>query len=180
MISFLTESGKDFKETETLGGFNSKNNNQSYDEFFREACDDLMGAGINYTTDINAIIKSPAMLNNIKDHLLGQLNVECESADADECGFHQGLYEQCSTLFDNTVDNLIKESTRIGTLLPIKAIDLPIVVKQHLAVATKDIMQTEVTKSPVIKKQIQRQWIVDPKTKKRWQYPQCFFNDEFK
>ena len=180
MISFLTESGKNFKETETIGGFNSNNKNTTYDEFFREACDDLMAAGITYGTDINTIIKNPAMLETVKDHLLGTLYTECENADEDNCGFHEGLYDQCSTLFDNAVANLVSESTRIGTLLPIKAIDLPIVVKQHLAVATKDIMQTEVTKSPVIKKQIQKQWIVDPKSKKRWQYPQCFFNDEFK
>ena len=47
----------------------------------------------------------------------------------------------------------VKESTGVGNLLPIKAVDVPILVKQQLKIATKDIMQTEVTKNPLIKKQ---------------------------
>ena len=53
-------------------------------------------------------------------------------------------------------------------------------IKQNLALASKDIIQTEVTKSPVIKKHIERRWIVDENTGKRWEYPQCFFKDDFK
>lgn len=75
---------------------------------------------------------------------------------------------------------MITESTRVGQLLPIKAVDFPVLIKQNLAIASKDIIQTEVTKSPVIKKHIERRWVVDEKSGKRWEYPQCFFKDDFK
>ena len=41
-------------------------------------------------------------------------------------------------------------------------------------------MQTEVTKTPVVKKHIEQTYVVDKKANKRWKYPQCFFTDEFK
>jgi hypothetical protein len=83
-------------------------------------------------------------------------------------------------MFDNCVDDFYAESTRVSNLLPIKAVDFPVLVKQQLKLATKDIMQTEVTKTPIVKKHIEQTYVVDPKTQKRWKYPQCFFTDEFK
>jgi hypothetical protein len=95
-------------------------------------------------------------------------------------GTHSCLYEQVSEMFDNCVNDFVSESTRVPALLPIKAVDFPVLVKQQLKLASKDIMQTEITKTPIVKKHIEQTYIVDPKTQKRWKYPQCFFNDEFK
>ena len=42
-------------------------------------------------------------------------------------------------------------------------------------------MQTEVTRTPIVKKHLEQTYIVDSNDKsKRWRYPQCFFTDEFK
>jgi hypothetical protein len=116
-----------------------------------------------------------------KDTLLSQLRDDCTEFEAKGAGDrYTSLYEQTSALFDNCREDLIMESTRVGQLLPIKAIDFPVLIKQNLALASKDIIQTEVTKSPIIKKHIERRWVVDPKSGKRWEYPQCFFKDDFK
>lgn len=183
MMSFLTESGSDFKETATVGGFANGANKNDFDAAFESACDNLQLAGNNgydFKQDINSLIKNEAALEAFKDDLLSDISDYCSGREISDSGNYATLYESVSALFDNTKEDLVNESTRVGVLLPIKAIDLPLVVKSHLKVVSKDIVQTEVTKSPVIKKQIEQTYIVDPKTKKRWKYPQAFFNDEYK
>ena len=187
MITFLTESSSDFVATETVGGFNSGAHKNTFDDIFTEAYDNLMANSIDLMVDINQLIKNKNALASFKDSLLGELKQECAdmetrmASDEDVCyGTHSALYEQVSEMFDNCINDFYKESTKVGSLLPIKAVDLPVLIKQQLKLATKDIMQTEVTKTPIIKKHIEQTYIVDKKANKRWRYPQCFFTDEFK
>lgn len=181
MLGFLSEKTKDFTATETLGSFSYGNNKNNFDALFEEAADALMAHNIDVMTDINAIIKDDALYESFRDTLLGQLAADCEEFAANpDANRYTNLYESTVALCDNCREDLVKESTRVGQLLPIKAIDFPVLIKQNLQVATKDIIQTETTKSPVIKKHIERRWIVDEKTGKRWEYPQCFFNEDYK
>lgn len=182
---------RDFVVTETVGGFSHGRNKNTFDAIYQESYDNLLANNINIVSDITSMVKKPAVINALKDKLLGTLVKECtemreaEAAGEREFGTHALLDEQIGTMFDNCVDDLLKESTRVGNLLPIKAVDFPILIKQQLKLATKDIMQTEVTKSPIVKKHIEQTWIVDnsepdPRKRKRYKYPQCFFTDEFK
>ena len=183
MLSFLTESSSDFQVTETVGGFRNGSSYNSFDDIYTEAYNELLGAQVDLMSDVNSLIKNKAKLAAFKDALLGELKTESESMSEDvdtDYGTHACLYEQVSDMFDNCVEDLYRESTRVGTLLPIKAVDFPVLVKQQLKLATKDIMQTEVTKTPIVKKHIEQTYVVDNKSKKRWKYPQCFFTDEFK
>lgn len=184
-IAFLTESAKDFAETATIGGFTSGNKKNDFDSIFTEAYNNMLANGTDVMIDVNDLIKNKAKLRAYKDELLGQLCTESEEmlehSDEKEYGTHAHLYEQVSNMFDNCVEDFVKESTRVPQLLPIKAIDFPILIKQQLKLATKDIIQTEVTKTPVIKKHIEQTYIISNNDrKKRWKYPQCFFTDDFK
>ena len=182
MITFLTESSKDFEVTETVGGFNHSSSVNSFDDIFEEATQSIRANGIDPLVDINKLIKNNAAMKSYKDGLLSQLKVESEDMQMsnEDYGTHNTIYEQTSQLWDNCVEDLVKESTRVASLLPIKAVDFPVLVKQNLKLATKDIMQTEVTKTPIVKKHIEQTYIIDKKSNKKWKYPQCFFNDEFK
>lgn len=181
MLNFITEASKNFEETQTIGSFTEGVNKNSFEAMYENAYNILMESSINPMVDINLLIKNDALMESFKDTLLEQLRNDCEVYESQaDTGRYASLYEQTSALFDNCVDDLITESTRVGQLLPIKAIDFPVLIKQNLALASKDIIQTEVTKSPVIKKHIERRWIVDENTGKRWEYPQCFFKDDFK
>lgn len=184
MLTFLTESTKDFQETSTIGGFNNGASKNSFDAIFTEAYNNLMNKGVDLMLDVNNLVRNKAMLSSFKDQMLGELKTECaemQSDDASNYGTHAYLYEQVSDMFDNCCEDFVKESTRIGNLLPIKAIDFPILIKQALKLATNDIMQTEVTRTPIVKKHLEQTYIVDSNDKsKRWRYPQCFFTDEFK
>lgn len=181
MLSFLTESTKDFKETETIGSFSHGFNKNDFDSVYERVCEEFVREGINPMLDVNSLISNNNAMESFKDAILGQLKEDCERySEIDEGGRYSTLYEQTSAMIDNCVDDFIKESTRVGQLLPYKAVDFPIIIKSNLALASKDIIQTEVTKQPVVKKHIERRWVVDEKTGKRWEYPQCFFKDDFK
>ena len=183
MLTFLSDSSADFVATETVGGFSNGSQKNSFDDIFTEAYNDLMTNGVNIMVDVNDLLKNRAKLAAFKNALLGELKQESVDMGNDtehEYGTHTKLYEQVSDMFDNCVEDFVKESTRVPSLLPIKAVDFPVLVKQQLKLATKDIMQTEVTKTPIVKKHIEQTYVVDPKTQKRWKYPQCFFTDEFK
>lgn len=179
-LSFLTESSKNFVETPTIGGFSAGSSKNTFDAVFEQAYHNLMEKNIDPMLDVNTIIQNQPIYESYKETLLSQLKDDCEAmADRADGTRYATLYEQTEALLDNCVADMIQESTRVGQLLPIKTVDFPVLIKQNLALATKDIIQTEVTKSPVIKKHIERRWVVDPKTGKRWEYPQCFFKDEF-
>jgi len=183
MLEFLQESTKDFQETATVGGFNNSATKNSFEDIFTETYDNMLSNGVDVMVDVNDLIKNKGKLKAYKDALLGELYSESQqmATDDKEYGTHAKIYDQVSDMFDNCVEDFVKESTRVPQLLPIKAIDFPILIKQQLKLATKDIIQTEVTKTPVIKKHIEQTYIVSNNDKsKRWKYPQCFFQDDFK
>lgn len=174
-LPFMTESGDNFHETVTIGAFNNGNNENSFDAHFQEVADRFKAAGVSITENTNDIVKDDAIWENYKSALLEVLATESADYNVDSHGTKSAYLNQINTMLDNRRDMLIKESTTVGQLLPIKMIDFPLIIKDHLRNVIKDIMQCEVTKSPVIKKQIQRTWIVDKQTKERYEYPQCFY-----
>jgi len=182
MLSFLTESTKDFAETPTVGGFALGNKKNSFDDIFTETYNSMLSNGVDVMVDINSLLRNKSLMKAYKDSLLAELYTECTGYNGDpDKGTHLALYDQVSDMFDNCVEDFMRESTRVPQLLPIKAIDFPILIKQQLKLATKDIIQTEVTKTPVIKKHIEQTYVVSNNDKsKRWKYPQCFFSDDFK
>lgn len=188
MLTFLTESTRGFEETNSIGGFRNGSEQNSFDAIFTEAYNDMMAKGLDIMMDTREFIRNKSMINAYKDALLSRLSDECEGMMTQESanestnyGTHSQQYNQISQMFDNCVEDMVKESTRVESLLPIKMIDFPILIKQNLKLVTNDIMQTEVVDSPIVKKHLEQTYIVDNNdTNKRWRYPQCFFTDEFK
>lgn len=179
-LAFL-ESVKDFNAATTIGGFNLANEENGFDATFEAAVNELEQSRINYFMDIAAMIKNPEIMAAFKESALSSIKTESDQrSDVDKWGAYSNMYNQVSQLWDNCTADFVRESTTVGQLMPIKAIDYPVLVKQHLSLATKDILQTEVTKSPVIKKQMEQVWIVDNQTQDRWRYPQCFYNEDYK
>lgn len=174
-LPFMTESGERFQETVTIGAFNNGNEANSFDAHFKEVADKFAASGISITENTNDIVKDPTLWESYRDSLLEVLAEESTNLEIDTHGTRSAYMDQIKAMLDNRRDMLIKESTTVGQLLPIKMIDFPLIVKDHLKNVIKDIMQCEVTKSPLIKKQIQRTWVVDKQTKERYEYPQCFY-----
>lgn len=177
-LAFLENAS--YEETPTIGGFTYGSEQNTFDACFKEACESMKSQGIDPMMDINQIIRHPEISSVFKDKVLSGIMQESAERQGEDYGNYANLGQQVDRLFDNCTNQLVKESTTVGQLMPIKAIDYPILIKQHLALATKDVMQTEVTSSPIVKKQIEHRWIVDNQTKKRWEYPQCFFKEDYK
>lgn len=178
-LSFLES--VNFEETPTVGSFSAVNEMNSFDATFESAVEQLQAHNIDFMLDINQLIKRPELMKTFKENALSAIQESCrDRQDPEVYGSYSNMYNQIDRLWDNCTDMLMRESTSVGNLLPLKAIDYPILVKQHLALATKDIMQTEVTNGPVVKKQLEQTWIVDNQTGERWRYPDCFYNEDYK
>ena len=196
LVPFFEGVDPDFRETNTVGGFTSANRENSFDSVYTEACDDLykhhqvkMNSGL-LTADI---LSNPAIIEDFRTSILSPFE---ESADqmrtnmssvygGDPNGYDIGnannLYDQLGKLFDNKISQFTEEAASVGQLMPIKAIDFPIMMKSQVKQSYKDVVNEEITPSVVIKKQIEHRIVyAKAKPEKRWEYPQCFFNDEFK
>lgn len=178
-LSFLTESTQGFVDTETIGRFHNSTNKNSFDSMFESAASDLMAQGVDVKMDLDQLVKNPTRMQVYKESVLEPLRTAADTEPEGAFGHARACYEAVSAMWDNCVDDFIKESQSVSSLLPIKTLDLPILVKQHIKSAAKDIVQTEVAKSPVIKKHIERTYVVDNKTNKRWEYPRCFFDGSY-
>ena len=179
-LPFMTESGKDYRDTVTIGSFENGSGYNSFDDHFSKLADDFKSAGINVTEDAHQIIKDDNLFENYETSLCQLIREYCDDKTWDEYGNVAGYADQIKAMMDNRRDLLIRESTTVGQLLPIKMIDFPLIMKDHLKNVIKDIMQCEITKSPLVKKQIQHTWIVDKQTKKRYEYPQCFYRNQYR
>lgn len=185
MLDFFTESekkGEEFKPTPTIGGFVAASTESNFDKFFESAVDNLKAStsgGMDIRSDINDFIKNQSAQQQFKEDLLA--GIAEESTNTEYAGtYFEGLYDQVSQLYDNTLEDLYEEAAQVGTLLPIKAVDLPLCVKSHVKMTSNAIIRAKVAPTPVIKKQIERTWVVDPKTNKYYKYPQCLFTEEWK
>lgn len=179
-LPFMTESGNDYQQTVTIGSFANGRSYNSFDDNFSEVAREFEASGVSVNEDAHKIIKDDHLYSTYKQGILTPLMEYTQDKTFDEVGNMAALYDQVDAMMDNRREMLIRESTTVGQLLPIKMIDFPLIVKDHLKNVIKDVMQCEVTKSPLIKKQIQHTWIVDKQTKERYEYPQCFYRNEWK
>ena len=193
VVPFFENVDPDFKATETVGSFSSANRANSFDSVYTEACDNMLRI---HNTKMNGgfltadSLSNQVLIGDFRKDLLAPFEESAEQlqsamqqrygVDATDIGNAQTLYDQMGKLFDNKIEQFTEQAS-VGQLLPIKAIDFPIMMKTQVKQSFKDVVNEEITPSMVVKKQIEHKIVYakqDPK--KRWEYPQCFFNDEFK
>lgn len=193
-LPYWTESAEDFVETETVGSFNRLAVANSFDTAYTEACENLSNAhqGIRVNSGFLTadVLNQDVIVSDFKhdllsifesavDELSAKMQNEYHVEDAD-VGNVNKLYDSLCKLYDNKIEAFKEEANSVGTMLPIKSIDFPILVKEHVTNNFKDVVNTEITPKLLIKKQIEHKIVyakADPT--KQWEYPQCFLNDEF-
>lgn len=195
LVPFFEGTDPDFRVTNTVGGFSSANRENTFDSVYTEACDNLYK---HHQVKMNSGFLTPQTLNDqsaiadFREDMLKpfeesaeQLRANMSSAyggisDGYDIGNAANLYDQLGELFDNKIKQFTEEAA-VGALMPIKAIDFPIMMKTQVKQSYKDVVNEEITPNVVIKKQIEHKIVyskADPT--KRWEYPQCFFNNDFK
>lgn len=181
----MYNSNPNFVVTETVGGFDNIAAANSFDDIYESTYQDMLANNVDIMTDAGTLAHNPAIRQAYEDALLSALKTESEEAyRLEEVGTLQGkkvsLYDQVHQMMENCLNDFVTESTT-SQLLPIKTLDLPILVKEHLKIVAKDIIQTEVTPTPIIKKHLEQTYIYSAQNPaKRYKYPQCFFDDGFK
>lgn len=196
--NFFMEDASDFTETSGIGTFGSVNKASSFEQIYENAAETYEKT---WHQPFNMDFLKPENLRNaskvasFKSDLLGQLENDvrvfsenAELRDENEYGGvgpgvgHVGsLYEEVSTLFDKKVDALIEEAANVGTLMPIKTIDFPVMVKSHIVSSFKNVVNEEITPSLIVKKRIEHNIAYDKKDpSKTWEYPQCFYDESFR
>lgn len=195
LVPFFEGTDPDFRATNTVGGFSSANTENTFDSVYTEACDNLYK---HHQVKMNSGFLTPQTLNDqtaiadFREDMLRpfeesaeQLRANMSSAyggisDGYDIGNAANLYDQLGELFDNKIKQFTEEAA-VGALMPIKAIDFPIMMKTQVKQSYKDVVNEEITPNVVVKKQIEHKIVyskADPT--KRWEYPQCFFNNDFK
>ena len=76
MLTFLSESTRNFEETPTIGGFQYGNNKNTFDDIFTEAYENLLSNNVDCMMDLNMLIKNKSLLKQYKDSLLSKLYEE--------------------------------------------------------------------------------------------------------
>lgn len=149
----------------------------------KNQCDVMKRVGNTSGVTVEAMIENGSAGDMIMEQgvLMEGAYPEINIVDSKPYGAVAGYYDQLSQLFDNTTESLVTEA-EIGNLQPIKSIDYPILVKEFLRLASKDVMQAEVNVGPVVKKYMEQTWAYDKNNpvETRCKYPQCFYNGEYK
>lgn len=188
-LPFLDEKdqGAEFQETATVGSFTNVNATNDFDSIFEEACTRLEQSsnGISFMNDFTKadVLKDECLVGNFKDDLLKCIEEDCNAISekwGDQAGTAANLYGDCSQLFDNKVKEFLESAQQSGAMHPIKTIDFPIMMKEHVANSFKDVIGEEITPSLMVKKHIEHHWVYSRKDpSKKWEYPQCFFDDSY-
>ena len=172
-------------ETPVIGSFKLAEETNSFDAVFESARSTIMQEyGLDPMIDINQMIKNKGLMTEYKNLVLAGLMNEHVIDPFDANGVRddprfEAVCDQINQMWDNCVEDLVSESARTGALLPFKAVDLPILVKQHLSMVGKDIMDCEVVNTPIIKRHYEQTYLKDNTTGKLYEYPQCMFRGEF-
>lgn len=85
--------------------------------------------------------------------------------------------DKLDQLFENSTYQMLRESA-VAPLSPIVGLTLPVLKKSYIESVSKDIVMTEVTPQPVIKKSFERKFIKDKQANKHY-VPEIFYNGEW-
>ena len=124
-LPFLLEHGSG-EVTETIGGFQTLTESNTFDATFESTYEDMNQFSFNIM-----------IYSQYKESLLKPLVEFCEDKNFDDHGRVASYASEVGQMFDNMYGELIKESQTVGQLIPIKMIDFPLIMKEHLKVASK-------------------------------------------
>ncbi len=158
--------------SEIVGGF-TINRDEDFKQGLSLLCESVQNQHLDLFQDISMILKNPTTRAAYKEGLLG--DVVRESFDDAYYGTHVAKLDQ---LFENSAMEILRESS-VGQVAPIVGTSLPILKKEYLECVSKDIVMTEVPKTPIVKKTFERKFLKD-RDGNKYYIPEIFYNDDYK
>ncbi len=135
--------------------------------------------GLNPIKDIDKILSTKEYLDEYYNILLGDysdnhLNLS-EGADLElGTALHDEGYTNLMKLMENTREMVLSESQQTGSLLPIVGLSMPLMKLYWIKNVYKDLIPVQVAKEQTVKVGVEREYLQDPKTKKKYYLPESF------
>lgn len=135
--------------------------------------------GLNPIKDIDKILSTKEYLDEYYNILLGDysdnhLNLS-EGADLElGTAMHDEGYANLMKLMENTREMVLSESQQTGSLLPIVGLSMPLMKLYWIKNVYKDLIPVQVAKEQTVKVGVEREYLQDPKTKKKYYLPEAF------
>ena len=140
--------------------------------------------GIDPLSDMKHILSMESVFESYKQMLFEDaLTPTSESSFAHYGQSNNDEYvslhsEKMDQYIENTRQTLLREASSVGMIEPIVGLTMPILKKQYIANQFKDMIQTIVSTSPIVKYAYERRFLKNAKGEKKY-FPECFYDGSY-
>lgn len=148
--------------TNVIGNIDYADGNAGFRDEVKEVFESYTTQGVNIISDLPSIIGSSKSKNDFIDALtesMGNSPLHSNAA-ASKAPFYKNYIERVSQLLDNTLSTIAAESIMTG-YAPIVAYNPFFLKKQWIDCVWKDVLMTEIPKTPVIEMALERRYLKD-------------------
>ncbi len=148
--------------TNVIGNIDYADGNAGFRDEVKEVFESYTTQGVNIISDLPSIIGSSKSKNDFIDALtesMGNSPLHSNAA-ASKAPFYKNYIERVSQLLDNTLSTIAAESVMTG-YAPIVAYNPFFLKKQWIDCVWKDVLMTEIPKTPVIEMALERRYLKD-------------------
>lgn len=163
----------DFQQTATVGGF-YHDSNRNYNDALTQTLESMQQTfNLSPIHHLSNILQNRSQKAQYKEKLM-----ESYVNNLPHDQYYQLHADKLDQLFENTASDLLVENS-VAQLSPVVGLSLPVLAKSYAESVSKDIVMTEVSPQPIVKKQFERKFLVD-RMGKKYYYPEIFYNDDWK
>lgn len=135
-------------------------NSLGFKDEIKQCFESYQGQGINLATDMMTVLGSPEVRQQFVDNVMESVTddaVFTQASVANEA-FYNNYADRVAQLVDNSLNSVVTESAMIG-YAPIVAYNPFFLKKQWISCIFKDVLMTEVPKSPVINLAFEKRYL---------------------
>lgn len=148
--------------TNVIGNIDYADGNAGFRDEVKEVFESYTSQGVDLIHDLPSIIASSKSKNDFIDALTESMgNSPLHSSPiATKAPFYKNYIERVTQLLDNTMSTIAQESVMTG-YAPIVAYNPFFLKKQWIDCVWKDVLMTEIPKTPVIEMALERRYLKD-------------------
>lgn len=155
-----------------------KDDNAGFKTEVRHVYESYAEQGVDLSTNLLQVLTAPSARESFNAQVLESIQdspVVTESACVNS-PFYSNFYDRVDQLLNNTENAIANESVMVG-YSPIVSYMPFTLKKQWIDNIFKDVLMTEIPKSPVINIACEHRYVVNGKTKKEYPLPESLYDD---
>lgn len=170
------------KPTVGIGSF-INDRNADFKGAIKATYENFANKDIHLQTDFQNVIQSKALFEDYKNDMFGDVLDPTAESSYDYYGKNTDEYtsmhaQKLDQMIENSRQVLATEASTIGMLSPIVTATMPILKKEYILNQFKDMVQTIVTDTPIIKYTYERRFLKDAAGNKKF-FPECFYDGSY-